>query len=295
MAKRCEDFVATTADMPGIASDAYIVRGLLALAQGDWGEAASWLSQRGTSGTESLPVPLAATAAGALIRLALARQELEAAAEQARAAWAVVAGKGVWSWAAELAPWAVEALTRAGESATAHAMVQDFARGLDRGDAQAARAALVWSRAVLAETGAPTREGRDGLLRAAELYREAAAAYARLPRPYAQALAAEGAARCVLAAHTEAGPGPVAEGADISAPAGTASSRTFVLSAVTELESCAQRFTGLGAVWDAAWTRTLLRTRQPAKKGRPPGRPSHADELSPPPVRRRSPSSRPPV
>ncbi|KDQ70865.1 hypothetical protein ACFYPK_32245 [Streptomyces halstedii] len=45
MAKRCEDFVATTADMPGIASDAYIVRGLLALAQGDWGEAASWLSQ----------------------------------------------------------------------------------------------------------------------------------------------------------------------------------------------------------------------------------------------------------
>ncbi|SCD78259.1 MULTISPECIES: hypothetical protein [unclassified Streptomyces] len=180
MAKRCEDFVATTADMPGIASDAYIVRGLLALAQGDWGEAASWLSQRGTSGTESLPVPLAATAAGALIRLALARQELEAAAEQARAAWAVVAGKGVWSWAAELAPWAVEALTRAGESATAHAMVQDFARGLDRGDAPAAMAALTWSRAVLAETGAPAREGRDGLLRAAELYREAAAAYARL-------------------------------------------------------------------------------------------------------------------
>lgn len=196
--------------------------------------------------------------------------------------------------AAELAPWAVEALTRAGESATAHAMVQDFARGLDRGDAPAARAALTWSCAVLAETGAPAREGRDGLLRAAELYREAAAAYARLPRPYAQALAAEGSARCVLAAHTEAGPGPVAEGADISAPAGTASSRasvlsaitgasrTSVLSAVTELESCAQRFTGLGAVWDAAWTRTLLRTRQPAKKGRPPGRPSHADELSPP-------------
>lgn len=132
-------------------------------------------------------------------------------------------------------------------------------------------------------------EGRD----LSALYREAAAAYARLPRPYAQALAAEGAARCVLAAHTEAGPGPVAEGADMSAPAGTASfrtsvlsadtgsSRTSVLSAVTELESCAQRFTGLGAVWDAARTRTLLRTRQPAKKGRPPGRPSHADELSP--------------
>ncbi|WP_445277861.1 helix-turn-helix domain-containing protein, partial [Streptomyces sp. DSM 41033] len=27
--------------------------------------------------------------------------------------------------------------------------------------------------------------------------------------------------------------------------------------------------------------RALLRTRQPARKGRPPGRPSHADQLSP--------------
>ncbi|CAM5413088.1 helix-turn-helix transcriptional regulator [Streptomyces californicus] len=57
LARRCEEFVAATADMPFIASDAYIVRGLLALAQGDWGEARSWLSQRGTFGTENLPVP----------------------------------------------------------------------------------------------------------------------------------------------------------------------------------------------------------------------------------------------
>ncbi|MFE2356901.1 LuxR C-terminal-related transcriptional regulator [Streptomyces parvulus] len=281
LAKRCEDFVAATADMPLIASDAYVVRGLLALAQGDWGEASSWLSQRGTFGREALPVPLATTAAGALTRLALARQEVRAAAEEARAAWSVVAGKGVWPWAAELAPWAVEALVRAGDSATAQAMVQDFARGLGPGQAPAARAALTWSRAALAETTAPSRGGRDGLLRAAELYRAAAAAYGGLPRPYAQTLTAEGVARCLLAAHTDAGPGPSAPSEHTAVPPATATDLPSALAAVTELEACAQRFTELGAVWDAARTRALLRTRQPPRKGRPPGRPSHADELSP--------------
>ncbi|MFC8866537.1 LuxR C-terminal-related transcriptional regulator [Streptomyces sp. NPDC057148] len=281
LAKRCEDFVAATADMPLIASDAYIVRGLLALAQGDWGEAARRLSQRGTFGTEGLPVPLTATAAGAVVRLALARQEVEAAAEQARAAWKVVAEKGVWSWAAELAPWAVEALARAGDNATAHTMVRSFSQGLGPGDAPAARAALTWSRAVLAETEAPAHERRDGLLRAAELYRQAAAAYAELPRPYAQALAAEGAARCVLTADTEAHDCPAAKAGSTATSADPASGNASTLSATTELESCAQRFTDLGAVWDAARARALLRTRQPARKGRPPGRPSHADELSP--------------
>ncbi len=319
LAERCEEFVAATADMPFIASDAYVVRGLIALAQGDWGEAATWLSQRGTIGTEELPVPLAATTAGALVRLALARQEVPAAAEQARAAWAVVAGKGVWPWAAELAPWAVEALARAGDGAAARTMVRDFSRGLGRGDAPAARAALLWSRAVLAETEAPAGEDRGGLLRAAELYREAAAAYAELPRPYSRTLTAEAAARCVLAADTgtdtgadsaavpaaDSGPAPTETG-DTAVPPNPAPDRSAVapsdpvsgrrpsavpsdpgsecpatLSAIAELEDCAQRFTELGAVWDAARARALLRTRRPAKKGRPPGRPSHADGLSP--------------
>ncbi|MFE2114364.1 LuxR C-terminal-related transcriptional regulator [Streptomyces microflavus] len=288
--KRCEDFVAATADMPFIASDAYVVRGLLAVAQGDWGEARSWLSQQGTFGTEKLPVPLGAAAAGAVIRLALARQEVTAAAEHARAAWKVVADKGVWPWAAELAPWAVEALARAGDGAGAHTMVRNFAQGLGRRDAPAARAALVWSRAVLTETeteAEASAEGRrSGLLEAAALYREAAAAYGELPRPYSQALTTEGAARCAIAADTEGAPddegasGPVPDAEAASRPA-PAPEEDAILPVLAELESCAQRFTDLGAVWDAARARALLRTRQPVRKGRPPGRPSHADQLSP--------------
>ncbi|MFJ4825087.1 LuxR C-terminal-related transcriptional regulator [Streptomyces bacillaris] len=324
--KRCEDFVAATADMPFIASDAYVVRGLLAVAQGDWGEARSWLSQQGTFATEKLPVPLGAAAAGAVIRLTLARQDVDDAAERARAAWKVVADKGVWPWAAELAPWAVEALARAGDGATARTMVRNFSQGLGPGDAPAARAALVWSRAVLTETEALAQERRDGLLEAARLYEEAAAAYGELPRPYSQALTTEGAARCVLAADT----GDTGDGADTAGAAeaaaradaadttettasparktgkagrsgkatGSASpdrktggeaapapalapDEAATAAALAELESCARRFTDLGAVWDAARARALLRTRQPARKGRPPGRPSHADQLSP--------------
>nr|WP_257134656.1 LuxR C-terminal-related transcriptional regulator [Streptomyces sp. ms115] len=293
LAKRCEDFVADTADMPFLSSDAYVVRGLLAVAQGDWGEARAWLSQRGTFGTENLPVPLGATAAGAVIRLTLARQEVADAAEQARAAWTVVADKGVWPWAAELAPWAVEALARAGDTATAHSMVRDFAQGLGDADAPAARAALTWSRAVLAESEALAEGRPDGLPAAAETYRKAAAAYAELPRPYSQALTTECAARCELAADAEGG---AEGGAGESAAAGAGEGRTgpaapagpesspnsaTTASAIAELESCAQHFTDLGAVWDATRARALLRTRQPAKKGRPPGRPSHSDQLSP--------------
>ncbi|MFG2762651.1 helix-turn-helix transcriptional regulator [Streptomyces rubiginosohelvolus] len=291
LAKRCEDFVADTADMPFLSSDAYVVRGLLAVAQGDWGEARAWLSQRGTFGTENLPVPLGATAAGAVIRLTLARQEVADAAEQARAAWTVVAAKGVWPWAAELAPWAVEALARAGDTATAHAMVRDFAQGLGDADAPAARAALSWSRAVLAESEALAEGRPDGLPAAAETYRKAAAAYAELPRPYSQALTTECAARCELAADAAGG---AEGGAGESAAAGAGEGRTGpaasagpegppnpTASAIAELESCAQHFTDLGAVWDATRARALLRTRQPAKKGRPPGRPSHSDQLSP--------------
>ncbi|MFE6912554.1 helix-turn-helix transcriptional regulator [Streptomyces rubiginosohelvolus] len=287
LAKRCEDFVADTADMPFLSSDAYVVRGLLAVAQGDWGEARAWLSQRGTFGTENLPVPLGATAAGAVIRLTLARQEVADAAEQARAAWTVVAEKGVWPWAAELAPWAVEALARAGDTATAHAMVRDFAQGLGDADAPAARAALSWSRAVLAENEALAEGRSDRLPAAAETYRKAAAAYAELPRPYSQALTTECAARCELAADAEGGTGEsAAAGASEgrtgpAAPAGPESPPSPTASAIAELESCAQHFTDLGAVWDATRARALLRTRQPAKKGRPPGRPSHSDQLSP--------------
>ncbi|WP_308307445.1 LuxR C-terminal-related transcriptional regulator [Streptomyces sp. ISL-10] len=283
LAERCEKFVAATADMPVICADARMVRGLLALAHGEWGQALSWLSGTDAASADHAAAPLAAATSGALIRLALARQELSAAAGEARTGWANMVAKGVWVWAAELAPWAVEATARAGEVEEARAMVNGFAAGLEGRDSPTARAALAWSRAALAEV-----EGRRH--EAVPLYREAAAAYAALPRPYAQALTTESAARCVLEAYA---PRPGA-GADAGAGAGAGQAVATGAAAggedgegdekaraVAELTACTQQFTDLGAVWDAARARAVLRTYQPAKEGRPPGRPSYGDQLSP--------------
>ncbi|TLQ47762.1 helix-turn-helix transcriptional regulator [Streptomyces marianii] len=265
LAERCEEFVAATADMPVISADARMVRGMLALAQGDWGAALSWLAGPDASSAEHAAAPHAAATSGALIRLALARQDVPAAAEEAGSAWRKAAAKGVWVWAAELAPWAVEAVARAGEVAAARAMVEELSSGLAGVDAPSATAALSWSRAALAEV-----DGRP--LDAVPLYREAAAAFDRAPRPYARALAAEGAARCTL----EAFGADVRDSSERQDDPGAAAAL-----AVDELTSCTALFTELGAVWDAARARAVLRRHQPAKEGRPPGRPAYGGQLSP--------------
>ncbi|MFE0416086.1 hypothetical protein [Streptomyces tendae] len=107
LGERCERFVADTADMPVVAADAHLVRGVLAFVQGDWTQAVHWLTALGAPAPECTRMPLAAATAGTLIRLALLRDDLPTAAEQARAAWTAVAEKGIWAWAAEPAPWAV--------------------------------------------------------------------------------------------------------------------------------------------------------------------------------------------
>ncbi|WP_053929741.1 helix-turn-helix transcriptional regulator [Streptomyces sp. NRRL S-4] len=254
---RCEDFVASTAAMPVISADARLVRGLLALAGGEWDAAHSWLAGGDSAPRDETAPPLAAATSGGLIRLALARQELPAAAQEAREAWARARQKGIWAWAADLAPWAVEALARSGAPEEARHMIAEFTAGLESRDAPLAVGALLWSRAALAEA-----EGR--LSDAVPLYGEAAAAYASVPSPYFQALTSEAAGRCALA-------GTGADDLAGEAPW-----------AVADLIACTRQFTELGAVWDAARTRALLRSHQPAKEAaRQPGRPSYGDRLSP--------------
>lgn len=263
LADRCDSFVASTADMPVISADARLVRGLLALAQGEWDSALSWLSGADASPRDEAAPPLAAATSGALVRLALARQELPDAAREAREAWARARRKGIWVWTADLVPWAVEALARSGDHEAARELIAEFTAGLEGRDGPGAAAALSRSRAALAEA-------EDRFSDAVPLYREAAAAYAALPYPYAQALTTEAAGRCALKASAAGGAGGAGHTAD-----------TERARAVADLTACTQQFTDLGAVWDAARARALLRSHQPPKETRPPGRPSYGDRLSP--------------
>ncbi|MEU9746374.1 LuxR C-terminal-related transcriptional regulator [Streptomyces niveus] len=277
LADRCTGLVAED----GSASDARVVLALLALAKGDWEAVRDWLPRgvppsphapcetdradeaddaeaesEAERAYESCEAPVAATAAGAHIRLLLARQDVESAAEAAASAWAWLGRKGVWVWGAELAPWVVEAHTRAGQRELARRVVAEFAAGLTGRDAPSATAALLWCRAVLAEADGEWEEARSR-------FQQSGAAYAGLPHPYARALMAEGAGRCALLL------GERAEGSAVADEA------------VAELIRCAGELTDLGAVWDAARVRATLRAYRPAAQRRPPGRPAYAQRMSP--------------
>ncbi|WP_345582612.1 helix-turn-helix transcriptional regulator [Streptomyces prasinosporus] len=250
LADRCRAFVAEAGDMPYLASDARMVLGLLCLARGEWADTLHHLTGPGAADLDTGPVPISATVSGALIRLALAHDDVVGAAAEAAAAWKRLRAKGIWAWAAELAPWAVEATLRAGDALTAGAMTEEFAAGLAGHDAPSADAALAWTRGVLAEhTG--------GRAEAVACYERSAAAYRALPRPYHAALTAASAARCALAPEEDGG------------------------SAVAVLTDCAAAFDALGATWDAARTRADLRRHRPAGERRSPGRPRYGDVLSP--------------
>ncbi|MFJ9843302.1 LuxR C-terminal-related transcriptional regulator [Kitasatospora sp. NPDC101155] len=244
--ERVRALVADADEMPCIVNEAQLILGVIALAKGDWEQFSTSFTGPEPSDRE---IPQRAVSAGARIRLALARDEVADASEQAAEIWAALRAKGVWAWAAQAAPWAVEATIRADRPLLAREMVAELAAGLGGRDLPFAHAALEWCRGLLAES-----DGDPGT--AATHYRQARAAYRALPRPHEAALLAEYAGRAALAA-------------DPASPAG-----------VTELRHSANELDGLGASWDAARVRALLR-RQPTAGRRSPGRPSYGEQLSP--------------
>lgn len=97
-------------------------------------------------------------------------------------------------------PLAIEetALIAAGQSAEAARLVTAFARGLRGCSAPAPHTALATCQAMLAESQGHTD-------RAAEVFGQASASWAALPRPYEALLAQEGQARCLMTGHRDAG------------------------------------------------------------------------------------------
>ena len=178
---------------PGIQFEAVLVTGLLHAAAGRPEQAEERLrfvieeiSRRGA-------VQYFAEPAGALARLWLAGERAGDALAITEEPVAVVAGKGIWVWAAEIAPARAGALIAAGQVDAAASLVQAFARGLRGRGAPAPKAALTLCRALLTEArGTPAR--------AAASFARAAAAWQALPRPYEALLARERQAACLLAA-----------------------------------------------------------------------------------------------
>ena len=164
-------------------------------------------------------------------------------------AMAMVAGKGTWAWAGEVAPEAVAAMLECGRKQEAVDLAARLARGLRGRDAPLAWAGLILCRALIAEAA-----GRHAS--AVRFLGQAERAYAALPRPYD---AARIAARCGTLLLTT----------------GDASGSEHLLAALA-------RFDALGATHDADRARQVLRqfsiTVAPRHGG---GRRSFGSALSP--------------
>lgn len=246
--ERARRMAEETVEIPVTWVDAELVRALLLLTRGETGPAEEGLRGVLDAARRSDSMPELAMAAGALARIDLARDRPEAASREALGALEVVAAKGIWVWAAEAAPPALEALVKAGRIGEARGLVARFARGVRGRDAPAARAALAVCRGLLAEA-----EGRHDL--AVRHLARSERLWAELPRPYERARAAERRGALLAAEGRKATGGPA-------------------------LLDALQGFESLGADWDASRVRRTLRAYgliPPHRRGRK----GYGDRLSP--------------
>lgn len=232
LAARAEQVASEHAHVTSVVAEARLVRGLLALAGGRLREAA-----------EQIPidigsVPVAVTARAARARLAIAGDDLTEGQRWVWEALALVRGKGVWCWAAELLPIAVPVLARSPDPADEVAtLLAEAEQGLAGRDSPLADAALLAAHACGAEAAGALSDAAAG-------HAEAARAYEALPYPYAAAQAWEAHGRCLLAAGRDG---------------------------VTVLADVANRYATLGATFDVARCRHLLRSlggQAPHRRGR---------------------------
>lgn len=236
-----------TGDIPRRGLSNQILVGSLLLARGETQAAKNHLVPAMTTarGVGWLPA-LAASAAG-LLRLSVSLGEHAEAVEMAAPIVDFVRSKGVWAWATPIAPSLVEALIGCDRIDDARRLVSDIERGLRGRDAPSARATLLVCQGLMVEA-------RGDTLAASGLFGRAAHEWASLPGPYEAAQAAERRGRCLLAADN-----PV--GGDV-------------------LRRCLEDFVSLGAHWDVARTRALLR-RLGIGVGRRGGRRPYGNDLSP--------------
>ncbi|MFI6908347.1 ATP-binding protein [Nonomuraea sp. NPDC050394] len=240
--ERAERMAQTYAYLLPVTSELHLVLGWLAATRGDWGRAESCYQATRMSQPDSAIIPVANAATGGMITMLLSRGDVSAACAHADRGTALLHRKGLWVWAGDLAPQAVEAYLAEGRTGDARGLIEDMRAGLAGRYAPLARATLVACRARLAlATGSPAA--------AARLFETAIHRHRQLGLPYQTARLTEEAAR-------------------IHPPS---------TSVLTEL---ARSYEKLGAPLDAARCRHLIRSTGVATPS-PRGRRGYGDELSP--------------
>jgi DNA-binding CsgD family transcriptional regulator/tetratricopeptide (TPR) repeat protein len=178
--------------VPSVRCEAMLVVGLLRFAAGDIAQAGECLERvvgevRSREAPEEYVEP-----AAALARLRMVGGDADLAVALTDEPAAVVSGKGIWVWAADLVPVRTAALAALGRFAEADGLVTGYAAGLTGHSGAVSRTHLLESRAILAAARGEHEE-------AAALWASVAVAWRELPRPYDALLADERRAHSLLA------------------------------------------------------------------------------------------------
>lgn len=235
---RARELMEATLARPALSLGNELILGSLLLAHGRVEEAERIFTRALELARPRRWISAQLVATARLARIELARGGAQAAAELTAAGLDVVRRKGIWVWARDLAPLAVQALVASGSWEEARDLVGEFSAGLCDRDAPAARAAAALCHGAVLDAQGRDDAGSRSLIRAERLW-------LALPCPYEAAQARETRARCLLARHDERG-GELLLGA---------------------LET----FDGLGASWDAGRVRAELRAQGVAPRPSAPG------------------------
>jgi DNA-binding CsgD family transcriptional regulator len=226
-------------------ADLEAVLGLLQLARGDVRVAARSLEH--LSEEELCDIAIVPWVCGGLARIKLAEDKPDQALKAATRALDIVEQHGVWTWATDVAPAALEALLGTRRRAEAMRLVDRFARGLVGRDAPAPSAALRFCRGLVAEAEGNVEQATRQFAAAERRWRS-------LPRPYDAVRAREYRGRSLLAGRPDEG-------------------RRLLVAAM-------DLYRELGASWDAGRVRATLRRSGLVPPHRA-GRKGYGRELSP--------------
>ena len=228
---RARQLVAASFEAPIMSGRSELVLGWLLLSRGELGESQRALAAALAAFRVARPGSSLMAATAGLIKIHLARKDIRAAQTMAFRELETIRANGIWTLSQAVTPVIVEALLACRAHAEARNVATEFARGLRRCDAPAGRAALAFCRGLLAET-------EDGPGAADRWFAQAERAWSRLSARYDAALARERHGRCLLAHGDRAG--------------------------ADRLFDALHDFETLGAKWDSARTRALLRAHNVA-------------------------------
>ncbi len=246
---RARQLSEASADARIMAGRNQLILGRLLLSRGELIEAERFLVAALGAFGDARPGSFLMTATAGLVRIHLARRDTDGARVTALLALETIRANRVWTLTQTVPPVIVEALLACQARAEARGVASELARGLQGRDAPAGQASLAVCRGLLAEA--------DGHQRAAaRWFMHAERMWSMLPCPYEAARARERRGGCLLALRDRAG------------------------------EDCLfdalEGFDALGASWDSARTRALLRTHDvPLRYPWRGGRRSYRRELSP--------------